>query len=184
MATRRRAREVALQLLYEADLNPGREEADAQAFILRRLHGRKALAQFAQGLLLGTLLHREQIDRQLSRCATNWSLGRMAATDRNILRLGAYEMTVAGTPGRVAIMKRWSLRGGMEIKTAPVLSTEFSTNCSMACRQAPPKAGPEAERPSKKLSDLLDATQSGADTLFGEQTPFRRVSSFRCVPES
>jgi len=119
MATRRRAREVALQLLYEADLNPGREEADAQAFILRRLHGRKALALFAQGLLLGTLLHREQIDRQLSRCATNWSLGRMAATDRNILRLGAYEMTVAGTPGRVAINEAVELARRYGDKNSP-----------------------------------------------------------------
>jgi len=103
MATRRRAREIVLQMLYEADLNPGREPESSFDFIIRRMRGRKALAVFAQGLLNGTLLHRAKIDDELERFATNWSLSRMAVTDRNILRLGAYEILVAATPGRVAI---------------------------------------------------------------------------------
>ena len=103
MATRRRAREVALQLLYEADLNPSRTSDEWMDFIMRRMRGRKALAKFAHQLLEGTLLHRSQIDRQLAAYATNWSLNRMAVTDRNILRLAAYEICVAQTPGRVAI---------------------------------------------------------------------------------
>lgn len=103
MATRRRAREIVLQMLYEADVNPWRSEDETFQFIMGRLRGRKALAEFAQKLLKGTLLHRDQIDRELTRLTTNWSLGRMAVTDRNILRLGGYEILVAGTPGRVAI---------------------------------------------------------------------------------
>ena len=103
MATRRRAREIVLQLLYEADVNPWRGEFGSMDFIMGRLSGRKALAQFAQKLLKGTLLHRDQIDRELQKHATNWSLSRMAVTDRNILRLGAYEILVEGTPGRVVI---------------------------------------------------------------------------------
>lgn len=103
MATRRRAREIALQLLYEADLNPGREVEASLDFIMRRMQGRKALAQFALRLLEGTLEHRQQLDQELSKLATNWTLPRMAVTDRNILRLGAYEILFADTPGRVAI---------------------------------------------------------------------------------
>jgi N utilization substance protein B len=103
MATRRRAREIVLQMLYEADVNPWRDDDACLNFILGRLSGRKALAQFSQNLLRGTLLHRDQIDRELAKHTTNWSLHRMAVTDRNILRLGAYEILVAGTPGRVAI---------------------------------------------------------------------------------
>lgn len=103
MATRRRAREIVLQLLYEADVNPWRGEFSTMDFIMGRLSGRKALAQFAQKLLKGTLLHRDQLDRELQKHTTNWSLNRMAVTDRNILRLGAYEILVEGTPGRVAI---------------------------------------------------------------------------------
>ncbi|MEX0824872.1 MAG: transcription antitermination factor NusB [Pirellulaceae bacterium] len=103
MATRRRAREVVLQLLYEADINPGRERESSYAFIRSRMQGRKALTEFADQLLAGTLLHRDVIDRRLSQWATNWSISRMAVTDRNILRLGAHEILFTETPGRVAI---------------------------------------------------------------------------------
>lgn len=103
MATRRRAREIVLQMLYEADVNPWRNDFSTSEFIMGRLSGRKALATFAEKLLKGTRLHRDQIDRELTKHTTNWSLGRMAVTDRNILRLGGYEILVEGTPGRVAI---------------------------------------------------------------------------------
>ena len=49
------------------------------------------------------LEHRKAIDEHLSRLATHWSLTRMAVTDRNILRLGAYEILYGDTPGRVAV---------------------------------------------------------------------------------
>ncbi len=119
MATRRRAREIVLQMLYEADLNPGRAEADSYDFIIRRMRGRKALASFAEKLLRGTLLHQAEIDRELSRLAANWSLSRMAVTDRNILRLGAYEIMVAGTPGRVAINEAVDLARRYGDKNSP-----------------------------------------------------------------
>ena len=47
--------------------------------------------------------HREEVDALLEQTAANWSLKRMAATDRNVLRLGAYELLHSDTPGRVAI---------------------------------------------------------------------------------
>jgi N utilization substance protein B len=47
--------------------------------------------------------HRAELDQVLASKAENWSLERMAAVDRNILRLGAYEILYAGTPGPVAI---------------------------------------------------------------------------------
>ena len=103
MSTRRRAREIVLQLLYEADINERRDAEAARSFIRSRLQGRKALTGFADGLLTGTLDRREQIDQQLKRLATNWSLSRMAVTDRNVLRLGAYEIMYGDTPGRVAV---------------------------------------------------------------------------------
>ena len=51
MSTRRRAREIVLQLLYEADINPSRDADSARAFIRSRLQGRKALTDFANALL-------------------------------------------------------------------------------------------------------------------------------------
>lgn len=103
MSTRRRAREIVLQLLYEADTNGTREIEDARRFIRSRLQGRKALTQFASELLSGTLAHRQDIDEKLSDVATNWTLPRMPVVDRNVLRLGAFEILHADTPGRVAV---------------------------------------------------------------------------------
>jgi N utilization substance protein B len=51
----------------------------------------------------GVRRHRAGIDRRIERTAANWDLHRMAATDRNILRLGAYEILFSDTPDRVAI---------------------------------------------------------------------------------
>ena len=103
MSTRRRAREIALQLLYEADINDGRDEQSTRQFVRSRMQGRKALTDFACDLLQGTLEHREQIDQLLSELATNWTIARMPAVDRNILRLGAYEILHSDTPPRVAV---------------------------------------------------------------------------------
>ncbi len=103
MSTRRRAREIVLQLLYEADINDHRDSDSARKFIRSRLQGRKALTEFADALLRGTLDHRDEIDRQLSTLATHWTLPRMPVTDRNVLRLGAYEILFSDTPGRVAV---------------------------------------------------------------------------------
>jgi N utilization substance protein B len=103
MSTRRRAREIVLQLLYEADVNGVREEADSRAFIRSRLQGRKALTSFACKLLAGTIGRRDEIDVYLSKLATNWTLPRMPVVDRNVLRLGAYEILFAETPSRVAV---------------------------------------------------------------------------------
>lgn len=103
MSTRRRAREIVLQLLYEADMNDSRDADAARKFIRSRLQGRKGLTEFASELLSGTIQHREEIDKHLANLATRWSLSRMAVTDRNILRLGAYEIMFSDTPGTVAV---------------------------------------------------------------------------------
>jgi N utilization substance protein B len=103
MSTRRRAREIVLQLLYEADINDCRAADDARRFIRSRLQGRKALTEFACLLLQGTLEHRDEIDSQLAKLATNWKLPRMPVVDRNVMRLGAYEIIYGDTPDRVAV---------------------------------------------------------------------------------
>ncbi|TWU48088.1 hypothetical protein Poly59_49330 [Rubripirellula reticaptiva] len=103
MSTRRRAREIVLQLLYEADINGTRDAESCRRFIRSRMQGRKALTSFACKLLDGTLEHRDQIDQRLARLATNWTLPRMPVVDRNVLRLGGYEILFSDTPGRVAV---------------------------------------------------------------------------------
>lgn len=103
MSRRSRAREVALQVLYEDDLNPSRNPAVADEFVRRRLGNDEGLIEFARSLISGVRRNRPELDQMLSERADNWSLGRMAATDRNVLRLGAYEIIYSETPARVAI---------------------------------------------------------------------------------
>ncbi|MEM9645597.1 MAG: transcription antitermination factor NusB [Planctomycetota bacterium] len=103
MSTRRRAREIVLQLLYEADVNGARDDVAAKKFIRSRMQGRKGLTEFAHRLLVETMVHREEIDRRLAKLSTHWTLPRMPVTDRNVLRLGAYEILFGGTPGQVAV---------------------------------------------------------------------------------
>jgi transcription antitermination protein NusB len=103
MTTRRRAREIVLQLLYEIDLNPDQDRTVADQFLVRRLANNRPLVQFARELLTESTRRKRDIDKALSAKAANWSLRRMAAIDRNILRLGAYELLYTDTPGRVII---------------------------------------------------------------------------------
>jgi N utilization substance protein B len=102
MARRSRAREVVLQVLYQDDLNPQHNPADDQRFVRNRLHAAE-LAEFAESLIAGVRRNRRELDQVLAQTADHWSLERMAATDRNVLRLGAFEILYAETPDRVAI---------------------------------------------------------------------------------
>jgi transcription antitermination protein NusB len=102
MARRTRAREVVLQVLFQDDLNPQHDPADDQRFVRNRLHVTE-LVEFAESLLAGVRRNRQELDHVLAQTADHWSLERMAATDRNVLRLGAFEILYADTPDRVAI---------------------------------------------------------------------------------
>jgi N utilization substance protein B len=103
MTRRSRAREVALQLLFQQDHNSGVDRAVQERFIRNRL--REPLLQaFCLGLYDGVSTHLADIDRRLAEAAENWRLPRMAAVDRNVLRLGAYELLFTPeTPPSVAL---------------------------------------------------------------------------------
>ena len=103
MPRRSRAREVVLQVLHQEDVNPSQNPASIQQFVSGRLLGDVDLVAFAISLINGVLRNREELDQLLQDRAANWSLERMAVTDRNVLRLGAYELLHTETPGRVVI---------------------------------------------------------------------------------
>ena len=102
MPQRRRAREVAVQILFEDDVNPRATSNELQAFLHGRLNNPE-MEEFALSLILGVRRNLEEIDQQLGEIATNWSLTRMAGADRNVLRLAAYEILYTDTPFRVAV---------------------------------------------------------------------------------
>ena len=103
MTKRSRAREVALQLLFQRDHNPDVGRAAVADFARDRLRN-PPLEPFCLGLYDGVVAHLDDIDRRLGAAAENWRLPRMAAVDRNVLRLGAYELLFAPeTPAAVAL---------------------------------------------------------------------------------
>lgn len=102
MSGRSAARRFVLQMLYLLDQNP---EADLDRIQseLRKEFTDPTLREFSWALITGVASSRDDIDELIRKTATNWRLERMAPTDRNVLRLGIFEMTRYGTPAAVVI---------------------------------------------------------------------------------
>ena len=102
MPTRSESRETAFQVLYQDDFNPRLNPADTDQMIKERLK-QPAAVEFARELVAGVRRNRAEIDGLLTDAAENWTLQRMAATDRTALRLGVFELLFSDTPAPVAI---------------------------------------------------------------------------------
>ncbi len=90
-ATRRRARTLALQALYEIDsVSREPEMVIARSLASAKMTGDNS--DFMRELVNGTLQHREEIDKQIKELATAWPLDQIALVDRNILRLAIFEI--------------------------------------------------------------------------------------------
>jgi transcription antitermination factor NusB len=102
MRTRTQAREIALQYLYQADLRG--EAAEPLDEFLRDRRGGADAIEYARRLAEGVRASRAELDAAIVAVAENWDLNRMAAVDRNVLRLGAWEILHGGdVPRAVAI---------------------------------------------------------------------------------
>lgn len=89
---RRKAREYALQLLFQIDFTKRElERKDLEEFWSDKKESRD-IKEFAEKLVKGTLESLEEIDSIIEKATENWFLKRMAAVDRNILRFAAYEI--------------------------------------------------------------------------------------------
>lgn len=114
---RRRAREIALQVLFSLDLNPGVTPAQALAqFWHDFVHESRPeeptpetdppreVVSFAEALVGGTVENLAELDGIIQRASKNWRLERMARVDRNVLRLATYELRyVPEVPAKVVI---------------------------------------------------------------------------------
>ncbi len=91
-----------MQILFEDEHNSRATVAELTDFVHGRLNNPEA-EEFALSLILGVRRNRGEIDAEIQRIAQNWSVARMASTDRNVLRLGAYEVLYGDTPFKVAV---------------------------------------------------------------------------------
>lgn len=90
---RRRARERALQFLFQVDLTQcPPEDALSGFWNVGRGNVDPAVRDFTERLVRGVRLHREEIDRWIVGSTANWRIERMSTVDRNVLRLAVYEM--------------------------------------------------------------------------------------------
>jgi transcription antitermination protein NusB len=91
MSVRRRAREIALQVLYQLDLRPGEPE-EALNLYFENFRPSDQAREYCRRLIDGVLENREEIDRLIEENSENWTLKRIAVVDRNILRISAFEL--------------------------------------------------------------------------------------------
>ena len=111
MAARSKARKRALDILFEADV---RGEPPLQVLEARTVQAEPPISAYAIELVQGVQAHRQELDRLLAENSRGWTLDRMPAVDRNILRIGGYEL-LWGTevPEPVAISEAVLLAGDL-----------------------------------------------------------------------
>jgi len=143
MGKRREARERAVQFLFQHDLSPP-DELDRALDEFWQTQRAAAIAEdkgpanwgepaelppptaaeaetrlFAEPLIRGTLQHREAIDEHIKKHVKNWDFNRIAAVDRNVMRLAIYEM-----------LHREDIPPVVSINEAVDIAKKFSTNDS------------------------------------------------------
>jgi N utilization substance protein B len=150
MTRRFRAREVALQLLFQSDLNPRIARDVVEQFIRERLR-EPDLASYCQALYDSIQAHRGDIDERLIEAAENWRLPRMAAVDRNVLRLGACELLYGHVPATAAINEAVELARRFGGKDSPAFVN------GILDRIANPPAAEPAASPAETAPATLDA---------------------------
>lgn len=118
---RRKARECALQMLFQLDIST---EKPSAAMLKRFWSGHELdedLKVFAEEIVKGVYKHREKINQKIRESAKNWSLDRMAAVDRNVIRIAAYE-----------IFFRMDIPASVAINEAIEIAKKFGTDESGA----------------------------------------------------
>lgn len=119
MKTRRRARRVTLEALYEIDL-ANHKAGEVLAQRLEENPMESAGVQFANHLVHGVIENLEQLDTLIARYAPEWPLEQMAVIDRNILRIAIFEFLINGeTPVKVAINEAVELAKSYGSDSAP-----------------------------------------------------------------
>ncbi|MBP7690578.1 MAG: transcription antitermination factor NusB [Anaerolineales bacterium] len=136
--SRRRAREIALQVLYELECTQ-----HAAAEVLAERLGEKPLdpasEAFAQELVTGVLAHRTELDDQIQKHAPEWPLDQMALIDHNILRLALWEFSLGRlTPVKVAINEAVELAKEFGSESAPRFINGVLGSAAAEVAEAPP----------------------------------------------
>ncbi len=103
MKVRSRARDAALQYLYQADVNRRHTQETLDSFLVHFIED-EYVKPYAKDLVAGVLNNLQGIDSLIEKATSNWRISRMSRIDRNILRLATYELAIRkDIPYKVAI---------------------------------------------------------------------------------
>jgi N utilization substance protein B len=117
VAARSKARKRALDVLFEAEV---RGEPVLELLDQRIADASPPVAPYAAELVRGVQQHRHRIDELIAGHATDWTLDRMPAVDRNVLRIGSYELLWApDVPDGVAISEAVELARDLSTDASP-----------------------------------------------------------------
>ena len=145
MSARSKARKRALDILFEAEI---RGEPVLAMLDERAAQASPPVSAYAAELVRGVQEHRASIDEVLANHATGWALERMPAVDRNILRIGAYELLWgSGVPEGVVISEAVLLARDLSTDASPA----FINGLLAGLLELRPALNPEAA-PSKPVT--------------------------------
>jgi N utilization substance protein B len=91
--SRRKAREIALQVLFHIDFTGGApQEIIPAVYAMQEIEFSESVNDYVEWIVAGTLAHRDEIDQQISDLAKDWKLERMGGVDRAITRMAVFEI--------------------------------------------------------------------------------------------
>jgi len=103
MGKRRRARELAVQVLFHLEFSPD-DPTEVFNLICENFQSPESIRDFSRRLVLGVSEKKDHLDKIISQASRNWRIERMTRLDRSILRLAAFEMMfVPDIPARVSL---------------------------------------------------------------------------------
>ena len=134
MSSRTKARKRAVDALYAAELRDvmATDLLEATRDQVADRQNQDEIFEFANTLVIGVLSNQIEIDEILTGVAQNWTLDRMPAVDKAILRVGIYEIAFSDTPSQVAISEAVDLAQELSTEDSPafingVLATVSAT---------------------------------------------------------
>jgi N utilization substance protein B len=113
---RRKAREDALQILFQLDFTGGKTGLESSPYFLTHKENKSPVKGFTEELVKGTIEHIEHIDRVIEQTAEHWKVERMSAVDRTILRFTVFE-----------ILYREDIPSAVTINEALEIAKKYST---------------------------------------------------------
>ncbi|HTV60143.1 MAG TPA: transcription antitermination factor NusB [Verrucomicrobiae bacterium] len=118
MTLRRKSREFALQMLFQWDMSPQKPGSIEQSF-WKTARAAESTRKFANELFEGAVSQSKASDELAGKLSENWRFDRLAAVDRNILRLAIYELRFGTAPAKVAINEAVELAKKFSSEDAP-----------------------------------------------------------------